>query len=144
MAAGSQTAGGKMAEVTAVRNRFVPALPTLWPRMLIGGRVSRSSYPFNDRSVRYFYFARNAIWLLTKALKLNEGEVLVPAYHHGVEIEALVDAGAQVSFYRVGRGWDVDIADVERKINSNTKALYLIHYAGFPGPVDAMKALAAS
>lgn len=131
-----------MAKMTGHHRPFIPALPTLWPKMLVGGRRSRRLYPFNDSSVRYFYFARNAIWLLAKGLKLDGGEILVPAYHHGVEIEALVDAGAQVSFYRVGRRWDVDLEDVERRINSRTKALYLVHYAGFPGPVDAMKALA--
>jgi len=77
-----------------------------------------------------------------KALGLEGGVVLVPAYHHGVEIEALLDAGAIVRFYRVGARWDVDLADVARKIGPETRALYLTHFAGFPGPVREMKALA--
>jgi perosamine synthetase len=121
---------------------FVPALPTLWPEMLMGKRDAKGFYPFASPSVRYFYFARNAVWLTVKMLGLDKGEVLVPAYHHGVEIEALVDAGATVKFYRVGKRWDVDLEDVERQITSKTKALYLVHYAGFPGPVAEMKALA--
>jgi perosamine synthetase len=121
---------------------FVPSLPTLWPGMLIGYRRQSGYYPFCSPTVRFFYFARNAVWRAVKMLGLDRGEILVPAYHHGVEIEALLDAGAQVKFYRVGRSWDVDLEDVERKIGPKTTALYLIHYAGFPGPVLEMKRMA--
>lgn len=121
---------------------FVPALPTLWPEMLMTRPQPPTYQPFASDSVRYFYFARNAVWLTVKMLGLDKGEVLVPAYHHGVEIEALVDAGVTPRFYRVGLKWDVDLDDVERQIGPNTKALYLIHYAGFPGPAQQMRAIA--
>ncbi len=121
---------------------FVPALPTLWPSMLLSQREPGGFLPFSAPNVRYFYFARNAVWLTVKMLGLDKGEVLVPAYHHGVEVEALVDAGATPRFYRVGSRWDVDVEDVERRIGPKTKALYLIHYAGFPGPTEAMRQLA--
>ncbi len=121
---------------------FVPALPTLWPSMLLSQREPGGFLPFSAPNVRWFYFARNAVWLTVKMLGLDKGEVLVPAYHHGVEVEALVDAGATPRFYRVGSRWDVDVEDVERRIGPKTKALYLIHYAGFPGPTEAMRQLA--
>jgi len=125
------------------RTAWIPALPTLWPAMLFSRRRStESSFPFNVPQVQYSYFARNSVWFATKMLELDRGEVLVPAYHHGVEIEALLDAGAALRFYRVGPRWNVDLDDVERKIGRNTKALYLTHYAGFPGPVNEMRALA--
>src|SRR5262249_29445058 len=123
-------------------HRFVPALPTLWPSMLVSRAPARSAFPFNAAQVHYFYFARNAVWRAAKMLGLQEREVLVPAYHHGVEIEALVDAGARVSFYRVGGHWQVDLEDVEKKIGPRTKALYLTHFAGLPGPAAEMKRLA--
>ena len=121
---------------------FVPVLPTLWPAMLWRSRPSGGYHPFAAAQVHYYYFARNALWHSVKALGLTGGEVLVPACHHGVEIEALVDAGARVTFYRVGSHWDVDLDDVEKKIGRDTRALYLTHYAGFPGPARAMRALA--
>ncbi|XXF80870.1 DegT/DnrJ/EryC1/StrS family aminotransferase [Myxococcaceae bacterium GXIMD 01537] len=121
---------------------FVPSLPTLWPRMLMAGREASAFPPFSSPNVRYFYFARNAVWLTVKMLGLDQGEVLMPAYHHGVEVEALVDAGAMPRFYRVGARWDVDMDDVARKITPRTRALYLIHYAGFPGPAAQMRKLA--
>ncbi len=121
---------------------FVPALPTLWPSMLVNRRQPSGFMPFGASNVRWFYFARNAVWTTVKMLGLDKGEVLMPAYHHGVEVEAVADAGATPRFYRVGSRWDVDVEDVERRIGPKTKALYLIHYAGFPGPVDEMRALA--
>jgi dTDP-4-amino-4,6-dideoxygalactose transaminase len=42
----------------------------------------------------------------------------------------------------VGSRWDADLEDAARRIGPNTGALYLIHYAGFPGPVLEMKKLA--
>ncbi|MBJ6763896.1 DegT/DnrJ/EryC1/StrS family aminotransferase [Myxococcaceae bacterium JPH2] len=121
---------------------YVPALPTLWPRMLMARVRPGAHPPFASPNVRYFYFARNAVWLTVKMLGLDAGEVLMPAYHHGVEVEALVDAGATPRFYRVGKHWDVDLEDVARRVGPKTKALYLIHYAGFPGPVAQMRRLA--
>jgi perosamine synthetase len=121
---------------------FVPDIPTLFPGMLLARHRTPAYPPFESPNVHWFYFARNAVWLVVKMLGLEGGEVLVPAYHHGVEIEALVDAGAKPVFYRVGPQWDVDLEDVERRIGPNTRALYLIHYAGFPGPVLEMKRLA--
>ncbi|HYO49936.1 MAG TPA: DegT/DnrJ/EryC1/StrS family aminotransferase [Chloroflexia bacterium] len=123
-------------------NLFVPALATLWPRMLFTRGDSARYLPFCEPYAVYFYFARNAIWRTVKMLGLEGGGVLVPAYHHGVEIEALADAGVRLRFYPVGRRWDVDPAEVARRITPETKALYLIHFAGFPGPVEEMRELA--
>jgi dTDP-4-amino-4,6-dideoxygalactose transaminase len=110
--------------------------------MLLARREASALPPFSATNVRYFYFARNAVWLTVKMLGLDRGEVLVPSYHHGVEVEALVDAGATPRFYRVGSRWDVDVEDVARRIGPHTRALYLTHYAGFPGPVEELRRLA--
>jgi len=131
-----------MEEVIRTGRLFVPAVPTLWPEMIARRRNVAGFMPFSSPTLRYFYFARNAIWLSVKMLGLEGKEILVPSYHHGVEIEALVDAGAVPRFYRVGSGWDVDVEDVRRRIGPRTGALYLTHYAGFPGPWAAMRRLA--
>src|SRR5436190_7008615 len=120
---------------------FVPAFPTLGPEALLHHRQS-PGHPLSSPNAHYFFFARNAIWHTVKMLVLERGEVLVPSYHHGVEVEALIDAGAQVKFYRIGEKLEVDFQDVERQINAKTTALYLTHFAGFPGPARAMKRLA--
>jgi perosamine synthetase len=122
---------------------YVPEMPTLFPSMLLGSAAAEPHWPpFDHDNVHWFYFARNAVWNSVRMLGLEGGEVLVPSYHHGVEIEALEHAGATPVFYRVGGHWDVDIEDVARRIGPRTRALYLTHYAGFPGPVREMKRLA--
>jgi perosamine synthetase len=121
---------------------YVPEFPTLYPGMLLSRGIPVAFPPFASDNVHWFYFARNAVWNTVKLLGLEGGEVLVPSYHHGVEIEALVHAGTKPVFYRVGTNWDVDLADVAARIGPSTRALYLIHYAGFPGPVREMRALA--
>lgn len=113
----------------------------LLPRL--GRRDGRRGYfPFDGPSASYYYFSRNALWEAIKLLGLSGGEVVVPAYHHGVEIETLVAAGVKPVFYPVGRKWDVNPADVEALIGPDTRALYLEHYAGFPGPTRQMRVLA--
>ena len=121
---------------------YVPALPTLWPSMLWSSPRGEQAFPFDSPQVRYFYFARNAVWLATKVLGLEGHEVLVPAYHHGVEVEALVDAGAKVRFFRVDSRMRPDLGDLERKIGPDTRGVYLIHYLGFPGPAAEVRAIA--
>jgi dTDP-4-amino-4,6-dideoxygalactose transaminase len=125
---------------------FVPAFPTIRPEMWcrLGKGAMRESYPFNDPTAEYFHFARNAIWQAAFDLGLgrDEGEVLVPSYHHGVEIEALIAAGVGVRFYSIGPHFQVDVAEVESLIGPRTRALYLTHFLGFPGPVREMAALA--
>jgi len=121
---------------------FVPSQPTLWPHMLWAAPRPGRWPPFSSANVHWYYFARNAVWTAARLFRLQRREVLVPAYHHGVEIEALVDAGAKPRFYRVGSSWNVDVADVARKINDETGAIYLTHYAGFPGPTDELRKLA--
>jgi perosamine synthetase len=121
---------------------FVPAFPTLSPTELFGIRRKNQPYPFSSPRVRYFYFARNGLWQLVKLLGLEGREVLMPSYHHGVEIETLMDAGATLRFYRVGRRMDIDLEDVERQIGPQTAALHMTHFVGFPGPVREMKAMA--
>jgi len=121
---------------------FVPAFPTLSPAGLFRRPRRNQPFPFSSEQVRYFYFARNGLWQLVKLLGLEGREILMPSYHHGVEIETLTDAGATLRFYRVGRRMDVDLDDIERKIGPKTAALHLTHFVGFPGPVREMKAIA--
>jgi len=120
---------------------YVPALPTLWPEMLWQAPRGEPAFPFDAPQVRHFYFARNAVWLAAKVLGLEGKEVLVPAYHHGVEVEALIDAGAKVKFFRVDSRMQPDLMDLERRIGPQTRAVYLIHYLGFPGPAQDVREL---
>ncbi|MFU8830593.1 MAG: DegT/DnrJ/EryC1/StrS family aminotransferase [Wenzhouxiangella sp.] len=121
---------------------LVPDTPTLYPSMLLGLPETNRRPPFRGGDVHWYFLARNAIFEACRLLGLGGSQVLMPAYHHGVEVEAVVAAGARPVFYRVDAHWQVDLKDLERRIGPETKALYLIHYAGFPGPAAQMRQLA--
>jgi hypothetical protein len=126
-----------------VRRRWIPALPTLWPRMLSPLAAERPApFPLAAPRTTRYYFARNAVWHGARLLGLSGREVLVPAYHHGVEVGALVHAGAVPRFVRVDGRMRLDLDDLEAKIGPRTRAIYVIHYAGFAQPMDEVLALA--
>ncbi|MGZ5124415.1 MAG: DegT/DnrJ/EryC1/StrS family aminotransferase [Burkholderiales bacterium] len=115
-------------------------LPLLRPRMLLGrGEANKKWFPFSDPGVQYVHFARNAIYFLVRHFALAGAEVLVPAYFHGVELEALLAGGAIPRFFPVRSGMRVDPEDVRTCLRPQTRAVYLIHYLGFPGPVEALQ-----
>ena len=59
-------------------------------------------------------------------------ETLVPAYHHGSEIEVLVRASLTCRFYRGTTALAPDEEKLDALVGGNTRALLLIHYLGFP------------
>jgi CelD/BcsL family acetyltransferase involved in cellulose biosynthesis/dTDP-4-amino-4,6-dideoxygalactose transaminase len=66
-----------------------------------------------------------------RALGLGEGdEVLVPAYHHGSEIQALIATGLVPRFYKTRPGLAPDLDELESLVSERTRALLLIHVLG--------------
>jgi hypothetical protein len=123
--------------------RFVPALATLSPSLLSPFRPERAPcFPFGASGLVPFYFARNAVFHAVRLLGLAGREVLVPAYHHGVEVAALAAGGALPRFVRVDGRMRLDLDDLERKARDRAAAIYVIHYAGFPQPMDGIGAIA--
>jgi dTDP-4-amino-4,6-dideoxygalactose transaminase len=115
---------------------FIPVLPALSPTSLTR-RTGALSFPFSHPRYYDYYFGRNAVWHGMKQIGLPESRrILVPAYHHGVEVEAILQAGYQVDFYRVDLKLQIDLEDLEKKITPETGMIYLIYYIGFPHPVE--------
>jgi dTDP-4-amino-4,6-dideoxygalactose transaminase len=94
--------------------------------------------------VQLFYLARAGVYhTIRHWLDGGDGVVLMPAYHHGVEVEAVRAAGARVVFYRVDRDLGIDLADLRRKAQSReVRALYVTHYAGFAQPIAEARIIA--
>ena len=125
---------------SAAKRYWATMLPLLEARMLLprlpnGG----SAFPFDHPNVRYTHFARNAIYFLPAHLGLTGTDMLVPAYFHGVEVEALIAAGVRPRFYPVRARMQVDPQDIVERLTPETRAVYLIHYVGFPGPVRELR-----
>lgn len=90
-------------------------------------------FPLGEPGVVLLARARHGLFLGVQALGLAPGEaVLAPAYHHGSEIEALVRAGLEPQFYEATETLEPDQHELEQLMTANTRALYLVHYLGFP------------
>ena len=125
--------------------RTVPCMQTTWPHMLVPRPAASVPlvFPFDQPGLRYRYFARNAVWDAVELMELSGKPVLVPAYHHGVELETLLAAGVKPVFYRVDAQMKADFGDAREKAKAHgAAAVYVIHYAGFPQDMEAARALA--
>lgn len=121
---------------------MIRALPNLWPSQLLPRPWEEQAFPINQASLELTYLGRNAVWRAARRLGLEGAEVVVPAYHHGVEVAALLAAGARVRFARVDSQARLDLEHLEAQVGPETRALYVIHYAGFPQPLEPLREIA--
>jgi perosamine synthetase len=113
----------------------VPRL-NVWPPLSLGiyqrAPAEKLPFPLQEPGCTLFERGRHALWngLLRLGFRMGD-QVLVPAYHHGSEVEALLRAGLTCRFYDASE----DLAPVEEELEMlltpDTRALYLIHYLGF-------------
>lgn len=128
---------------------FIPSLPTLEPTALLPTLAPARPplYPLDKLhgpTAQLFYLARAGVYHTLKHwLRATGGTVLMPSYHHGVEVEAARAAGADVVFYRVDRDLRIDLADLARKVDRpGVRVVYVTHYAGFAQPIAEARKLA--
>jgi hypothetical protein len=101
----------------------------VWAPLSPGVYLRRPEHPWPLGEATLFAKARTALYAGLGELDLSDGEVLAPTWHHGSEIEALVRAGLEPRWYE---GLEPDERELEALITPRTRALYLIHYLGFP------------
>jgi len=106
--------------------------PPLSPTVHLRKRATLP-YPLNRPDCRFYARARHGLWHGVQALGLAAGEeVLVPAYHHGSEIEALLAAGLKCRFYCATETLEPDERELDSLLTDRVRALHLTHYLGFP------------
>lgn len=110
---------------------------SIWPTLPLNVHFRPISkwqpFPFNDDGCRVYSRARHAIWNACRTLGLGSNDVvLVPDYHHGCEIEALLQAGVNIRYYEVTELLEPDPKRLDDMLTPDVKVLYLIHYLGFP------------
>lgn len=110
---------------------------SIWPTLPLDSylRSARTSLPFplEDPRHRVYARARHGLFHGVRALGLRPGDVvLVPAYHHGSEVEALERAGMACRFYDVETDLQPSEEQLEPLVGRGVRALYLIHYFGVP------------
>ncbi|WP_175500598.1 DegT/DnrJ/EryC1/StrS family aminotransferase [Litoreibacter janthinus] len=100
--------------------------------------------PFADRPSVQTYSGRVAIYQGLKHLGLGSGDIiLVPAYACGSEIDAVLKSGCQVRFYPLNTDLSPNLDRCKELLSAEPeiKAFFLIHYFGFPQPLEAITEL---
>jgi CelD/BcsL family acetyltransferase involved in cellulose biosynthesis len=101
-------------------------------------------FPFSAERCAYAHLARGLIFRLFRSLDFEkDAEVLVPDYHHGNEVRAIRAAGPSIDFYRIDRRLRIDLDDVRKRCTPRTRVLFVIHYLGFPQPMDEIRTFCA-
>lgn len=87
---------------------------------------------------------RAAIVLGLRSLGLpKEANILMPEWHCGSEVEAVIAAGGTPVFYRLHADMTADLEDVAAKIAIHAPwGLYCTHYFGYSQPLEALSLLA--
>ena len=112
---------------------LLEAWPPLPPQAWLLRPAARLPYPLDEPACALYSRARHALFLGLRALGLEAGdEVLMPAYHHGSEVEAAISAGLSCAFYEGNERLEPDQEELDRLVGPRTRALHLTHYLGFP------------
>lgn len=105
--------------------------PGLGAGLLLGPPL-RAGLPLPPGSI-LTHLARTALTQAYRALELRAGdEVLVPAFHCGVEADAARHAGASVRYYPVPASLAIDPDVIARRMGARTRAVIAVHYFGIP------------
>ena len=131
--------------MASVTGTFVPTYQGLSAAHLVRPAVAGATpFPFNAAHRLPYYRARNAIYHLFRALLETKPSltVLAPDYYSGNEIMAMQAAGATIHYCPVGPNMQWDPDEVERLCRVHEPdLLYVIHYAGWPQPIDPLAEL---
>lgn len=115
----------------------------LSPAMLVRRPARNQHWLSSNTNVTYHYLGRNASHALVRGLGLGNGaEVFFPSFFGPPVLQAPMDAGAAIRFYQVRADLSVRIEDIRTALTAQTRAIYLIHFNGVPGPIDAVMDLA--
>jgi len=90
--------------------------------------------PFQSKDSPFlFSHARTALKYGLKAYNIQRGvEILIPEYICDVVLHPLYELGITPIYYCLNDRLEADWNDIKNKFNSNTAAVLVVHYFGFP------------
>lgn len=98
---------------TALNRTHPGTAPTLPIGVYLRPRIRLMPFLLLEPCCRVYSLGRHALFSAVRALGLVEGdEIVVPAYHHGSEVEALLHAGLRCRFF----DFDDDLASREAEL----------------------------
>ena len=90
-------------------------------------------FPLRERDCVVWRRARHGLYEGAVTLGIGPGDVvLMPAWHHGSEVEAIVRTGAVPRFYTIGPNIEPDPTELDTLLDGSVRALHLTHFMGLP------------
>ena len=124
---------------------YLPADPPLSAADLVGMKGSldgRGTEGWLPGRVEFFGSGRAALLAALHAVGVGSGEdVLLPSYLCESVVSPVKSVGARPVFFPVGRDLRPDLEALEAAVSPHTRAVTVIHYYGFPGPVQQLRRL---
>jgi dTDP-4-amino-4,6-dideoxygalactose transaminase len=119
-----------------------------WPGLTAREFLARPSdrmlpYPLSHAHRLSFHVARSGIYHLFMALRLEPKDVvLVPDYHSGNEVSAILAANARIVYYPIMQNLEPDLDQMARLVRLHRpRVIYVIHYLGWPQPLKDIQNL---
>lgn len=123
---------------------FIPVYPSLRPTELFAAPSEhwKHVFPFNRSSGLWTFSGRVALHAGIQRLGLPpQSTILFPSYFEGAEINTLLASGFKLRFYHVDRNFHAALEDIEKRLDDDISALYVIHYFGIPQRLAPILAL---
>ena len=122
---------------------FISAAPTLRPLDLVLPPRPANRFP-SAAGDREWFFSRGcgALEALLQGFNLLAGQdVLVPSFLCRDVVEVFEAASVSVTLYSIDARGRFDSAEIARKISPRTRAVYVVHYFGFPQQLNHLQRL---
>lgn len=120
---------------------YIPTLQTL-PLNIIFKKDVSDIADILGKNVITFRYGRDAIWWGLKILDIKEWEnVLMPASFCDAVIQPFLSLDINIKLYQLDKKLNYNIEEIKRKIDENTRAIYIIHYFGFPQNINPIRRL---
>jgi len=121
------------------KRKYIRSFPSLDKRTIFS-RSNREDPILSSKAVTFYASARAALFHVIKCLNFQKTDiVLMPAYHCGVEVEAVLRAGCSVEFYPVKNDLSIDYDHLLGLFSAETRGFVAVHYFGFPQDTSRLR-----
>ncbi len=123
-------------------NRYCGPLGILGHYFMCANQKENVQSWFANHNVAFVHKGRVAIRHAADLIcASNSNEILIPSYNCGSEIDPILKSGCKTIVYRIDKKALVDMQDIEEKISSRTKAVYVTNFFGFSPDIEDLRKL---
>ena len=117
---------------------YITLLPPFSPSVFFKKKRNVLADEFlKKKNVYFLQTGREALKLGLSYLKiLSNDRILIPAYICQEVTKAIKTLKIDIDYYQIFNNLNPDFNDIQAKITPKTKAILMVHYFGFPQPIE--------